>query len=109
MDTNKARIRALNDALRTTLQGGRVVMTSSVNALPPETVAKALTAMREFSKFDEDNDPHGEHDFGSFEIDGHSFFFKHDYYDTEMEYGSADPADPNVTTRVLTLMLASDY
>jgi hypothetical protein len=49
------------------------------------------------------------HDVGSFEVDGRGFFFKHDYYDTKMEYGSANPADPKVTTRVRTLILASDY
>lgn len=55
------------------------------------------------------NDPHKEHDFGSFEIAGRKFFFKLDYYDSAMEFGSEDPADPSKTTRVLTIMLASEY
>ena len=55
------------------------------------------------------NDPHGEHDFGSFEIAGQKFFWKLDYFDAEMKYGSEDPADPSKTTRVLTITFASEY
>jgi len=109
MTATTQRIRELNDALRSTLQGGRVFMTSGVQALGEVVVATALTRMRTFSEFDADNDPHGEHDFGSFEVGGTTFFFKIDYYDPGMEGGSEDPSDPAKTTRVLTLMLASEY
>lgn len=62
-----------------------------------------------FNSFTADNAPHGEHDFGSFEVNGNRFFWKIDYYDNAMEHGSDDPADIFVTTRVLTLMLADEY
>jgi hypothetical protein len=61
------------------------------------------------SQFTTDNDPNGEHDFGSFTLVGRKFFWKIEYYDKELRYGSENPADPGVTTRVLTLMLASEY
>lgn len=110
MTTSRAeRIRALNDALRTRLQGGRVMMTAGVQALGADAVAATLASMRSFKDFTEDNDPHGEHDFGSFELGGTAFFFKIDYYDERMDHGSEDPSDPTKTTRVLTLMLASEY
>jgi hypothetical protein len=59
--------------------------------------------------FTEDNDPHGEHDFGAFEHEGARIFWKIDYYAPDMEHGSENPADPKQTVRVLTIMLASEY
>jgi hypothetical protein len=103
------RIRALNDAFRSTFRGGKVVKTASVAALPDMVVATALQQVASFDEFTEDNDPHGEHDFGAFELCGRSFFWKIDYYDLKMEHGSEDPSDPKETMRVLTLMLAEDY
>lgn len=103
------KIRALNDRLRKSLIGGQVMMTAAVSALPDALRAQAITRMRTFDEFTDDNDPHREHDFGSFDIGGQKFFFKCDYYDKSMQYGSEDPSDPEQTTRVLTLMLAEDY
>jgi len=104
-----AEIRALNDAFRTTMTGGRVVMTTGVDALPSDVKAMAIRRVATFTEFIPDNDPHREHDFGSFEVAGQKFFWKIDYYDPAMEFGSEDPADPAKTTRVLTIMLASEY
>jgi hypothetical protein len=59
--------------------------------------------------FTQENDPHGEHDFLSFEHCNRTFFWKCDYYNKEMDGGSEDPADPEQTIRVGTLMLAEDY
>ena len=104
-----ARIRAFNDALRLTFQGGRVLATSGVSALGPEVVTAVLDRVRTFTDFTEDNDPNNEHDFGAFEIGGNRFFFKIDHYGPTMDGGSEDPSDPKKTTRVLTIMLASEY
>jgi hypothetical protein len=109
MDGKTAGIRTLNDTFRRTFAGGKVLMTASVQALPADLVASALDRVRSFNEFTEDNDPHDEHDFGSFDIDGQKFFFKIDYFDRRLEFGSEDPSDPARTARVLTLMLAADY
>jgi hypothetical protein len=109
MRSRAEKIRTLNDAMRTTFQGGRFVMTVGVQALGNDVVTAAISQVRGFDRFTPDNDPHGEHDFGSFELGGTEFFFKIDYYDKRIEYGSEDPGDPSRTTRVLTLMLASEY
>jgi hypothetical protein len=106
---NAKRIRHLNDTFRHTFTGGTVVLTSGVDALSPSAKAKILQAVRSFDSFDTGNDPHHEHDFGSFEINGDTFFFKVDYYSPDMRAGSEDPSDPKKTTRVLTIMLASEY
>jgi Protein of unknown function (DUF3768) len=104
-----ARIRDLNDTFRRTFSGGRVMMTCGVAELPDMVKANALLLVASFDQFTEDNDPRGEHDFGSFELVNRKFFWKIDYYDERCEFGSEDPSQPERTTRVLTLMLASEY
>ena len=68
-----------------------------------------LLAVQSFSDFTKDNDPYGEHDFGSFELEGERYFFKIDYYAPDLDGGSEDPADSANTTRVLTIMRADEY
>ena len=106
---NTDRIRELNDAFRTTLRGGKAVMTSGVAELPDCVKAEAMVQVASFSDFRADDNPHGEHDFGSFLLVGRWFFWKIDYYDKRCEFGSEDPSDPEKTTRVLTIMLAEEY
>ena len=84
-------------------------MTAGVNELPDMVKAEALCAVAAFNSFTKDNDPHGEHDFGSVEVCGRTLFWKIEYYDPDLQYGSEDPADPAQTTRVMTVMLASEY
>ena len=71
--------------------------------------AHAFIGVQTFTEFNADNDPHGEHDFGSFEVAGEKIFWKIDYYDSGMMFGSDDPSAPEKTTRVLTIMLADEY
>ena len=104
-----ARIRQLNDVFRTTGLGGRFLLTVGIRSLGPISVAKIVTKIREFSEFSDDNDPHREHDFGSIDHDGNKIFWKIDYYDLKLEAGSEDPCDPEITCRVLTVMLAEEY
>jgi hypothetical protein len=103
------RIRELNNAFRKSFCGGQVTVTAGVHALPPYTKARVLEAVRTFDKFDDGNDPHGEHDFCSFEVGGETYFAKMDYYDLAVCHGSEDPSDPTKTTRVLTIMRADEY
>jgi hypothetical protein len=104
-----AKIRALNDALRTMTGEGRIFLTAGISALPLNQQAAIMNRVFAFGDFTPENDPHGEHDFGSFEHAGKTIFWKIDAYDRALKFGSPDPADEAVTTRVLTVMLAEEY
>jgi hypothetical protein len=109
MDAKTARIRALNDELRQNFAAGIAVMTPGVAALGAEAVERIVKTIAVFDDFCHANDPHEEHDFGAFEADGQMIFFKIDYFDRELSMHSPDPADPSVTQRVITIMLAEEY
>ncbi len=109
MSRETERIRALNDELRQHLTGGIAVMTPGIAALGQEAVDRIIKTIAVFDDFCHANDPYEEHDFGSFEADGHTIFFKIDYFDKDLKYHSPDPADPTLTERVITIMLAEEY
>ena len=104
-----ARICELNDQLRRTGVGGRVVITSGIHALGTAAVCRVLAAVAQFDKFNEDNDPWDEHDCALVTVNGWKVLFKIDYYDLELRCHSADASDPTVTQRVMTVMLAEEY
>jgi hypothetical protein len=103
------RIRTLNDDFRKKLTGGKAVMTLGVAALGPEVVQRVVQVLTCFDDFHHACDPYSEHDAGTFDLEGHTFFFEIDYYDKSLTAGSPNPADPDVTERVITLMLAEEY
>jgi hypothetical protein len=104
-----ARIRQLNDQLRCNSIGGRVVITSGIEALGTAGACQVLAAVANFAHFTEDNDPWGEHDCAILTVNGRRVLFKIDYYDLELRCHSPDSSDPAVTERVLTVMLAEEY
>ena len=109
IETTTEKIRALNDELRQHLIGGVAVITPGIAALGQTAVERIAKTIAVYDDFCQANDPHGEHDFGSFEVDGHKIFFKIDYYDKDLTCHSPDPANPSVTARVITIMLAEEY
>ena len=66
-------------SLRQQLSTGTAVMTPGVAALGQEAVDRIVKTIAVYDDFCHANDPHEEHDFGSFEADGQSVFFKIDY------------------------------
>ncbi len=87
---------------------GRIVMTVGISALKHD-LPRVLERVASFQSFTDDNDAHGEHDFGSFDDGENRIFWKIDYYDSGLQFGSENPSNPDETVRVLTVMLAEEY
>lgn len=116
MTDKSTRIARQNDAFRSHTAmaiaygiEGQIVHTASLSQYNEADLSTIAMLVHIYDDFNESNDPHGEHDFGSFTFKDTNFFWKIDYYDCNYEYGSPDPADPKVTRRVLTIMHADDY
>jgi Protein of unknown function (DUF3768) len=109
MTTKTETIRALNDELRQNLTVGTAFITAGIAALGTDAVARIVKTIAVYDDFCHANDPYEEHDFGSFEVNGHKLFFKIDYLDKSRCCPSPDPSDPSVTERVITIMLAEEY
>ena len=113
-DERTAKTAALNDALRRdpgTGEHGRIVMTRGVRELGIPFTLQVLAKLKAYSVFSKENDPYGEHDFGSFEFEGQKLFWKIDYFEKGTEYmaGAENPEGCATTDRVLTIMLAEEY
>jgi Protein of unknown function (DUF3768) len=98
-----AQIAYLNDAFRRSTR--EVMITPGVQALPE--VLGLVHAVRVFDTFTPDNDPWGEHDFGSIMWHEEKTYWKIDYYNQALEYWE-DPLSDECR-RVLTVMLAAEY
>src|SRR3954451_22900998 len=109
MTSRTGHIRALNDQLRSTGCGGIIVVTRGIAALSTPDLAAVIAAIQTFDDFSVANDPYGEHDCAVLEVVGQRVIFKIDYFDRTFNRHSADPADPMLTLRVMTIMLASEY
>ncbi|MEC4678958.1 MAG: DUF3768 domain-containing protein [Nitrospirota bacterium] len=116
-DEKTIKIRELNDLARKQTMlpifGAhvpcKVLYTAGIQALGAFALVEIAAMVRDYDTFTEDNDPYGEGDFGSFSFNDDEIFWKIDYYDLDLKYGSENPADINQTMRVLTIMLSSEY
>lgn len=121
-----ATIRRLNDVARSNPGTGCIAnVTGGFRALPDADRFAALAAIVAFTKWDGDNDPYGEHDFGAIyrlapgtwtedrpddeKAITQTVFWKVDCYDNDLSFGSEAPWDKTLTKRVLTIMLANEY
>src|SRR5215210_6318670 len=103
LDRNLAEIRRLNDRLRVHGRGGIVHVTDGIAALSPSTINQIMAAVASFDSFNEENDPHGEHDCAILTVAGVQVLWKVDCFDRSRRFHSPDAADPKVTVRILTI------
>ena len=121
-----ARIARLNDLARKAMGVAcTAVATVGFRSLPKADQSRVRELIETYDAFDEDNDPHGERDFGTIyqlgdgrwttdrprvrDDERERVFWKLDYYDRDLQFGSEDAANPAITRRVLTIMLADEY
>ena len=121
-----ARIARLNDLARRAMGVAcTAVATVGFRSLPEANQSQVRELIETYDAFDEDNDPHGERDFGTIyqlgdgrwtterprlrDDERERVFWKFDYYDRDLRFGSEDAANPAITRRVLTIMLADEY
>jgi Protein of unknown function (DUF3768) len=121
-----ARIARLNDLARRAMGVAcTAVATVGFRSLSASNQSSVREFIETYDAFDEDNDPHGERDFGTIyqlgdgrwtterprsrDDERERVFWKFDYYDRDLQFGSEDAANPAVTRRVLTIMLADEY
>lgn len=106
------KIAELNDNLRKHMWSpgrNKIVLTRGVCSLPLMEQMLLLKKVRDFNDFNKANDVYKEHDFACIEHNGIKYCWKIDYFDSSMEYASDDPSNPDITTRVLTIMRADEY
>lgn len=120
------RIARLNDLARRAMGVAcTAVATAGFQSLSDDDQSRVCELIETFDAFTDDNDPHGERDFGAIyqlrdgcwtterprseEDERERVFWKLEYYDRKMEFASEDAANPAITRRVLTIMLSDEY
>jgi hypothetical protein len=126
LTSQRERIARLNDLARRAMGVAcTAVATVGFRSLAEADQSRVRELIETYDAFDEDNDPHGERDFGTiYQLGDGSWtterprlrdderervFWKFDYYDRDLQFGSEDAANPALTRRVLTIMLADEY
>lgn len=109
MENKHIKIQKLNDSFRTTLAGGKVMITQEIALLPPDEINNIIKQVQNFNSFNKSNDPYGEHDFGALDFKGRRIFWKIDYYDINYQFYSPDPTNKESTNRTLTIMFSDEY
>ena len=102
-------IATLNDNFRKSFIGGEVLLSAGIAAMSSEDKANIISMVQNFNDFTHSNDVYGEHDFLIIDYKGNKIFAKIDYYDLNYEFMSENPANPDITNRVLTILLSCEY
>ena len=121
-----ARIALLNDLARCAMGiACTAVAAVGFRSLPEADQSQVRELIETYDAFNEDSNPYGERDFGTIyqladgrwtterprfsDDERERVFWKFDYYDRDLRFGSEDAANPAITRRVLTIMLSDEY
>ena len=102
-------IAKLNDDFRKSFIGGEVLLSAGIAGMSSEDKVNIVSLVQNFDNFTPDNNPYAENDFGTFDYKGEKILWKIDYYDLNNQYHSENPANPDITKRVLTILLSCEY
>ena len=102
-------IAKLNNDFRKSFIGGEVLLSAGIAAMSSEDKANIVALVQNFDNFTPDNNPYSENDFGSFDYKGEKILWKIDYYDLNNQYHSENPANPDITNRILTIMTVFEW
>lgn len=99
--------RALNDSFRKTAKGGVVVISMGIHLLgraEVEIIMKRLAGDEGWRSCDAD----GEHNFGEITVSNRQIYWEVSYYNKDFDDFSPDSTNPDQTTRLMMLYLASE-
>ena len=102
-------IAKLNDDFRKSFIGGEVLLSAGIAAMSSEDKANIVALVQNFYNFTPDNNPYSENDFGTFDYKDEKILWKIDYYDLNNQYHSENPANPDITNRILTIMTVYEF
>jgi methyltransferase (TIGR00027 family) len=102
--TPNVAVRRLNDRLRQTFTGGRMVVSPGVLGLPAEARSSVLDRVRTFDAFEPENQEL--RDFGKFRFGGVSYCFE---LERSRLADDRDFGDGRVSSRVMTVMRYDEY
>jgi hypothetical protein len=104
-DLRTQRLRTLDDHLQRNPTSDIAIMTPGVAALAQDAADRIIKTITVFDDFCHANDPHEDHDTGSFEAEGRTILFKIDHYERPLNSPSPGQTD---SVRVITVRLAEE-
>lgn len=90
-------------------QGVAALLSDDEGKVLPDRLNALRRALAGFNDWSDGDDPHGEHDFGAFDLFGQRLCFKIDYFHPDYDTLSPVPPSIELCRRVLTIMLADEY
>ena len=107
--TRQSKIRKLNNEFRRSGLNGLTISSRGVRALDKEMRDSIINTIRGIDELPPSNDPDNTDSLGSILVGEHLVFWTIEAFDLDLICSSRDPSDPNVTRRVMTIMLAEEY